>query len=170
MVKAWWTGGLLLSWWMLILVMLSFPAGLHSHPALASAKHFVLGQQWWNLQQIQWYCMSIFRCMSWGPQRMGGLWYFAASPRPCCQGADLISHSPSVMDCRTSSGLLQNRLGLSPSTPSLLNCKYTCVCLDENGFWPKALLQCISLRAAKNRTKGSISQIPAGPCFWWAIK
>lgn len=157
MVKAWWTEGLLLSWWMLILVMLSFPAGFHC--ILPWPKPNILC--WASSCEIYSRSSGIvclfLEAVSWGPQRMGVLWYFAASPGPCCQEADLISHSPSVMDCRTSSGLLQNRLRLSPSTPSLLNCKYPRVCLDGNWFWPKALLRWISLRAAKNRTKAGIS-------------
>lgn len=60
-----------------------------------------------------------------GPQRMGVLWYFAASLGPCCQGADLIFHSPSVIGCRAISGPLQNHLRLSPRTLPVLSFKYT---------------------------------------------
>lgn len=86
------------------------PGWFSLHPDLAKAKHFVLGPQLWNPQQTRCYCVSIFRCRVLRPQRTGVLWYFAASLGPCCQGADLIFHSPSVIDCRAISGLLQNHL------------------------------------------------------------
>lgn len=83
------------------------PGWFSLHPDLAQAKHFVLGQQLWNPQQIQWYCVSIFRRCVLRATENGGSVVF------CCFSWALLSGTWPHFSL-TISNWLQNHLWISP--------------------------------------------------------
>ena len=83
------------------------PGWFSLHPDLAQAKHFVLGQQLWNPQHIQWYCVSIFRRHVLEATENGGSAVFR-----CFSWALLSGSWPHFL--LTISNWLQNHLCVSP--------------------------------------------------------